>query len=182
MIRNLSFEGIVIKRTNLGEADRLLTVFTQEQGKVVMLAKGVRKISSRRGGNVELFNLMRGQIVATKGDLAVLGEVEVVRSFENWRKYLGRVTLAYQLCEVVDKMTGDGQSHPKVYAILKTALTNLGNLGGDWKIQMDRWLLAILVDLGFWSDSHTMDGDLFEYVERIMSRRMYSRDFLLKLH
>ncbi len=177
MTKNWSFEGIVIKRISLGEADRLLTVFTKESGKIVLMAKSVRKIASRRGGNIELFNLIRGQAHG-----GTLGEVGLIQSFPSWRRYLGRVTLAYQLCEVVDKLTGDDQAHPRVFAILKMALTHLGSLGDNWKEQMDSWLLEILVDLGFWSDGKKLEQDVFEYVETVVSRRMYSRDFLLKLH
>lgn len=175
--RNWSFEGVVIKRTNLGEADRLLTVFTKDNGKVVLLARGVRKIASRRGGSIELFNLIRGQAHG-----GTLGEVSLLQSFPSWRKYLGRVTLAYQLCEVVDKLTGDDQPHPRVFQILRMALLHLGSLGDNWKAQMDSWLLEILVDLGFWSSGRKLEQDVFDYVESLVSRRMYSRDFLLKLH
>lgn len=176
MTKSWSFEGIVIKRINLGEADRMLTIFTRDGGKVVLLAKGVRKIASRRGGNIELFNLIRGQ--AHSG---TLGEVSLVQSFPDWRKFLGRVTLAYQLCEVVDKLTGDDQAHPRVFAILKMALSNLGSLGDNWKAQMDSWLLEILTDLGFWSETSVLEQDVFDYVESVVSRRMYSRDFLQKI-
>ena len=48
-------EAIVLKRRDFGEADRLLTVFTPEHGKLVLLAKGVRKTKSRKAGHVELF-------------------------------------------------------------------------------------------------------------------------------
>lgn len=182
MTKNWSFEGIVIKRTNLGEADRILSVFSKDHGKMALLARGVRKISSRRAGSIELFNLIRGQAIVGKNGLHVLGEVEIVHSFASWRKYLGRVTLAYQLCEVVDKLTGDDQPHPRVFQILRMALLHLGSLGDNWKVQMDSWLIEILVDLGFWSDGHKLEQDVFEYVESLVSRRMYSKDFLLKLH
>ncbi len=49
-------EGIVLKRRNFGEADRILTIFSKERGKITVLAKGVRRITSRRAGNVELLN------------------------------------------------------------------------------------------------------------------------------
>jgi len=55
-MKSYKAEGIVIKRKNFGEADRILTVFTKKYGKIKVLAKGVRRITSRRGPNVELFN------------------------------------------------------------------------------------------------------------------------------
>ena len=49
-------EAIVLKRTNFGEADRLVTVFSQPRGKLVLLAKGIRRLTSRKKGHLELFN------------------------------------------------------------------------------------------------------------------------------
>jgi DNA repair protein RecO (recombination protein O) len=48
-------EGIVLKRRNVGEADRILTVFTKKYGKIRVIAKGVRRITSRRAGHIEVF-------------------------------------------------------------------------------------------------------------------------------
>jgi hypothetical protein len=47
--------GIVLRRRDLGEADRLLTVFTRDRGKVTLLAKGVRRAASRKAGHLEPF-------------------------------------------------------------------------------------------------------------------------------
>ncbi|PIZ97846.1 MAG: DNA repair protein RecO, partial [Candidatus Levybacteria bacterium CG_4_10_14_0_2_um_filter_35_8] len=49
-------EGIVIKRRNLGEADKILTIFTKRYGKIQVKAPGIRKINSRRSPHVELLN------------------------------------------------------------------------------------------------------------------------------
>ena len=49
-------EAIVLRRTDFGEADRLLTVFTPERGKLRLIAKGARKPTSRKSGHVELFS------------------------------------------------------------------------------------------------------------------------------
>ena len=56
MRRTYKTEGIILKRINFGEADRILTSYTKHFGKISLLAKGVRKITSRKGGNIELFN------------------------------------------------------------------------------------------------------------------------------
>ena len=50
-------DAIILRRSDFGEADRLLTVFTPERGKLRLLAKGVRKTTSRKAGHVELFML-----------------------------------------------------------------------------------------------------------------------------
>ena len=58
--RRYSTEAIVLKRSDLGEADRILTLFTPHKGKVHVIAKGVRRITSKRAGHLEL--LSRSQL------------------------------------------------------------------------------------------------------------------------
>ena len=48
-------QGIILRRRDLGEADRLLTVFTRDRGKLNLLAKGVRRAASRKAGHIEPF-------------------------------------------------------------------------------------------------------------------------------
>lgn len=180
-MRSYSVEGIVIKRSNTHEADRLITLFTQEQGKITVIAKGVRKLSSKRIGSLELFNLIKAQVMVGKGGLDVLAEVKVLKSNYSWSKYLGRVTLAYQLCEAVDKLTVEGQAHPHVFEILILALSSLGTLGEDWEEQMKVWFVEILIDLGYWSADKKFTGDIFNYIEDIAERSIQSSKLLSRL-
>ena len=55
-MRTHKTEGIIIKRRNYGEADRILTVFTKYNGKIQVKATGIRRIPSRRSAHVELLN------------------------------------------------------------------------------------------------------------------------------
>jgi len=56
MSRSYKAEGIILKRINFSEADKILTIFTKRHGKVRAIAKGVRRLTSRKAGSVELFN------------------------------------------------------------------------------------------------------------------------------
>ena len=55
-MRSFKTEGIVIKRRNFNEADRIITVFSKRNGKINIKASGVRKITSRRSPHLELLN------------------------------------------------------------------------------------------------------------------------------
>jgi DNA repair protein RecO (recombination protein O) len=57
-MRQQKFLGLVIKRANFSEADKLVTLFTREVGKATFVAKGVRRVKSRRSAHLELFNLV----------------------------------------------------------------------------------------------------------------------------
>lgn len=180
-MRSVTDEGVIIKRLNIGEADRLITLFTKSHGKVTVIARGVRKLSSKRAGTLELFNLIKAQIVKGRGELDTLAEIQAISTFKPWRKHLGRVTLAYQMCEAVDKLTADHQPHSQVFSILVTALSQIGNLKKDWKLSIESWLLDILIDLGFWPRDKEFIGDIVELIEGISSRSYNSPKLLSRL-
>ncbi|MEK7164004.1 MAG: DNA repair protein RecO, partial [Patescibacteria group bacterium] len=111
-------EGIVIKRHNFGEADKIITLYTKSHGKITLMARGIRKLISKRAGSLDLFNKVIFQGVSGRGEMDTLTEVKLLTDFSNWKKHLGRVNIAYQLCEMIDKLTPDRQPHPEIYSIL----------------------------------------------------------------
>ena len=80
--RSYSTQAIILKRFNYGEADRILTLFTDKHGKITVIAKGVRKPQSRKRGHVELFNHIKAYIVNGKS-LGILTEAETIHNFGN---------------------------------------------------------------------------------------------------
>lgn len=180
-MRSYTVEGIVIKRSNFGEADRVITLFTKTKGKVAVMGKGIRKLKSKRSGSLELFNRVRAQIIPGKGGIDTLAETQLIDSFNAFRKHLGRVTLAYQMCEAVDKLTPDHEPHPYVFNILVTSLSQISQLGANWEDQIKSWLLEIIKDLGYWPHEKEFDGNIVELVEEVSSRSYNSPKLLNRL-
>ena len=69
--------GVILRRRDLGEFDRLLTIFTAEEGMIEALAKGVRKIQSKLGSKLDLFNLLQLQVAQTRGKWPTIIGVDV---------------------------------------------------------------------------------------------------------
>src|SRR5574341_1723464 len=95
-------EGIVLRRVNLGEADRIVTLLTREYGRLSAVAKGARKPKSRFVGRLELFTHLRG-LLAQGRTLDVVSQVEVVDPFPAVRTDLGRMSAASFVAEVTDR-------------------------------------------------------------------------------
>ncbi|MBI2008537.1 DNA repair protein RecO [Candidatus Amesbacteria bacterium] len=174
-------EGIVIKRGNIGEAGKLITIFSRYHGKITAIAKGLRRPTSKRAGLLELFNLIKFHAVQGRGELDTITEVQLINSFSSWRKHLGRVTLAYQLAEVIDKITPDKDPHPEIFNILSLSLSQISFLRSDWKLNLESWILDILVELGYWPKNQEFTGDVYEFLERTLSRPLHSPKLLAKL-
>jgi len=79
-MRSYKTEGIVLKRINYGEADRILTIYTKRHGKIRAIAKGVRKLTSRKAGSLELFNNVVLFLVKGK-NLDIITEAQTVDLF-----------------------------------------------------------------------------------------------------
>lgn len=113
-------EAIVLRRSDFGEADRLLTVFTPDRGKLRLLAKGARKPTSRKSGHVELFS--RGQfLVAVGRDLDIVTQAETLEPYLPLREDLLRTTYAYYVAELADAFTAERDENRPLFYLLADA-------------------------------------------------------------
>jgi DNA repair protein RecO (recombination protein O) len=113
-------EAIVLRRTDFGEADRLLTAFTPERGKLKLIAKGARKPSSRKSGHVELFSF--GQfLVAVGRDLDIITQAETLEPYLPLRQDLLRTTYAYYVADLADAFTGERDENRPLFDLLRDA-------------------------------------------------------------
>ncbi len=147
-MRTFKTEGIVLKRRNFGEADRILTVFTLSRGKISILAKGVRRITSRRAGNIELLNRVSMYLFLGKG-MPILTEAESLETFQKIKEDLTLITYAYHIIELVDRMTAENQENRILYIELVEALRRLSQT--PRQIWVRAFEMKILSNLGFLS-------------------------------
>lgn len=139
-------EGIILKRRNLGEADRILTVFTLQKGKISVLAKGVRRITSRRSGNVEVLNRCVMYLHQAKTFL-ILTEASGLDTFPKLKEDLTLSTYAFHIIELVDKLTAENQENRALYEDLVNVLQKLSR--NPRQILVRAFEAKILSKLGF---------------------------------
>jgi DNA repair protein RecO (recombination protein O) len=166
-------EGVILKRKNVGEADRILTIFTKHYGKVRVLARGVRKVSSKRAPHLEVFN--RVIVTLHKGSgMDSLTEVSPVASYDEIRKDLKRVGAAYYLCELIDGLLPDGQVHEEVFTLLHDAFSALASVKKERiEVLQERFAAALLRELGYLERGRRPPtGSLDSYVEQLLERHL----------
>ncbi len=112
----------MLRRRDLGEADRILTLFTPDHGKLRATAKGIRKPRSRKAGHLELFT--RTALLIHKGrDLDVITQAQLVDAHRPLREDLLRGAYAAYAVELLDRFTPERQEHRDMYDLLRRALT-----------------------------------------------------------
>src|ERR1700730_8291436 len=117
-------EAIVLKRTDLGEADRMLVLFTPVKGKIHAVAKGTRRPISKLAGHVDL--LCRSQLQLALGrNLDIVTQAEGRENFLHLRSDLWHMTCGFYLAELVDRFVEDSTPHLDIYSLLLETLRYL---------------------------------------------------------
>lgn len=123
-------QAIILKRSDFGEADRLLTLYTPDLGKLRAIAKGARKPSSRKSGHVELFS--HSILLLAKGaHLDIVTQAETIDPFVRLRSDLERLGHAYYLAELVDRFSEEGTENRPLFDLLLHTLHWLCDVGND---------------------------------------------------
>ncbi|MDO8682001.1 MAG: DNA repair protein RecO [Armatimonadota bacterium] len=118
--------GIVLRRTNFGETDRILTLYTREHGRLSAIAKGSRRPVSRLAAATELFNYGR-YLLATGRNLDVVTQSETRESFPNIRNDIHRIAYSTYIVELVNGVVEDRDPN---YELFDTILSCLYLLEG----------------------------------------------------
>jgi len=179
-MRSFKTEGIVIKRSNYSEADRIVTIFTKKNGKIKIKANGVRRITSRRSPHIELLNYCVFGLYQGR-NMPVLTEVESKESFSSLKKDLKRIGFAYHVCELIDGLCAENQENQDVFFLLGRTLRKLSkeeNLS-DIIYEFELELLRLL---GFHKPSSSnIKINTQELIENILERRLKTKQILPQL-
>lgn len=139
-------KGIILKRSNLGEADRILTIFTEKHGKIKAIAKGIRKTLSKLAGHLEPFCLV-DLIIAEGRNLDIITDVQTIKCFFKLRSNLKSTNTAYYLAEIIDKMTAENEAHPPIFNLLEEVLENIN--GGLGDLSLAYYEINFLTETGY---------------------------------
>jgi len=182
-MRSFKTEGIVIKRRDYNEADRILTIYTKDQGKISVKAKGVRRITSRRSSHIELLN--HTQISLYKAfQVPVLVEAQMINSFAEIKNDLQKTGFAYHICELIDGLCPEGQEQREIFTLLKNTLNQLSLVNHEELVfTIHNFEIELLTQLGFWhhTDQGSKDLDTEQFIESILERKLKSNRIFEKL-
>lgn len=117
-------QGIVIKRMNFGEADRILTILTERFGKVKAMAKGIRKGKSKLAGSLEPFMLVDLMLHEGKTFFLVTG-AEIVESYDSLHQDIQKISKAFYLGELIDRFVEEHQVLARSFPILRYSLKSI---------------------------------------------------------
>jgi len=170
-LRTYASEGIVLSRKNYSEADRILIVLSKNYGKLSLLAKGIRKIKSKKRGHLEIFSKIKFSAVKGKG-FDIMTEAETIDDFAGVRINLNKISLAYYFSEVVNKITHEDGHSSTVYSLLSTALEQLEQETELKKLRL-KFIYDLLTNMGYWPIAKKLvDADIV--LDDVLERKINS--------
>lgn len=122
--RSIRAEAVVLRHSDWGEADRILSLYTRQMGKVRAIAKGVRKMRSRKSGHLEPFTKVNLQLARGR-DLFIVTQAEAINAYLSLRDDLLRIGYASYIIELLDRFTFDDDENPPLFHLLADTLKRL---------------------------------------------------------
>ncbi len=130
-MKELRDDAVVLRTYKSGESDRVVVLWTRHYGKVRVLAKGIRKATSRLGGNLETLAYVNVDLVKTRGDFYIARHLAHKDRLETLRKSYSRINAGYAVVEVMDAIPSDDVPDEDIFELLTRVLLTLDDESYD---------------------------------------------------
>ncbi len=163
--------GIVLSRTDYGEADRIITLLTPDKGKVRVMGRGVRKLKSKLAGGIELFSVSDISYIPGRGEICTLVSTRLINHYGHIVEDIDRVQLGYELIKTLNKATED-QPDSEYFTLLEQAFQVLDDSSIDIRF-VQIWFESQLLRLA----GHTPNLQTDVGGNKLTAEDAYSFDF-----
>jgi DNA repair protein RecO (recombination protein O) len=125
--------GFVFKKEDRGEADQIFKIFTKDLGRVEVLGKGIRKISSKLRPQIDIFYLSEIEFVEGKISKRLIDAL-LIEKFKNLRESFRKLSIAYKISEILDGLIKGEEKDEKIWNLILGTIKNLNNRNFQLKI------------------------------------------------
>lgn len=146
--------AIVLNRSDYRESDSLLTIYTKDFGKLLLVARGLKKINSKLSGHLEIFNLVDVLIINGRG-FDYIGSALNRKAFLNIKNSLNKIYFAGLALQHVNRLIKDNQKDERSFMLLQRFLEVLDNSSNDTfnkesgELLFIFFILKLLIELGY---------------------------------
>jgi DNA repair protein RecO (recombination protein O) len=146
--RSFHVDAVVLRHSDYGETDRLLTLYTRQLGKTRAIAKGARKIASRKAGHIEPFTHVRLQLAKGR-DMFIVTQADTVDAYLSLREDLILTSHASYVMELLDRFTYEDETENSAsFRLLTDTLSRLASKLDPWLV-IRYYEIRLLDHLGF---------------------------------
>lgn len=159
-------EAVVLRKRSLPNADILITFFTHKNGKMHVLAKGIKKITSRRLPHTETGNLVNAMI-REHNNRWYLEQTELISAFSHIKQSEKKVQLMYFFFFVLERLLPENQTDEQVFVLVKKFLIALSRAVRLQPLFLQNYLNILLHHLGYIENAQAIDKLLLTIEEII---------------
>lgn len=173
MSQGVKIEGFIFKKTSLLNRDLTITIFCRELGRIRVMAKGVKKLTSRRGPHIETGNLINAVLSKNK-DYYFLQETNLISGFSQIKKNQSKFQCLYLFLFILEKLLPENQKEEKMYRLFKSFMVDLSKRN-DYKKIMTDYLNNCISLMGY--QENDKDKGLIEmtaFIEEIINEKLPS--------
>lgn len=142
-------EGIVLKKEDIGEADRRFLIFTRDYGKIEAAAKGIRKIKARLAGHLEDFNHCHLMLSISKSFRCNLISALTLENFPGIKKSEEKIKIAGRASELFSQFLPFHHKEPDFWNLLRSVFGRLEETDGAGEVFF-AFKIEFLKLLGYW--------------------------------
>jgi DNA repair protein RecO (recombination protein O) len=139
---------IILSRKNFREYDQIVSFYTTEFGKLEVLAKGIKKITSKQSGYLEPFSLVEAEMIYGK-EINRLVKVQPIEVFKNIRQNLQKSMIVGSIVDLVDKLLRTGEKDERIFYLLKAWLEYIEKIDVVNKGLLYAFIVSLFHFLGF---------------------------------
>ena len=157
-IRTLAY---VLRRTNYGEADRILNLITPENGKISAIAKSVRREKSKLAGGIEMFSLVELNVHFGKGEMGTITSAKMLKYYDKLLMDLGKMELAALILKKIS-LASDSSDNSEFFEIINQCFDHLNKGTSNNLVEAWFWLnyaKAVGEQVNVYRD---IDGDMLK--------------------
>lgn len=127
----LKTKGIVIREMKYRDTSKIITIYTENRGKISVMARGANNPKSKLIGATQVFTLSDFQFNSGR-NFYFISQVDIINSFYSIREDIERVIYGYYILELVDKSISVEQENKNIYGLLEKSLEVLSELKGGF--------------------------------------------------
>lgn len=164
-MKQIVTNAIVLRRINYQEADRIVTLLTDDQGKITTMARGVRKANSKLAGSIELFGTSQITYLPGKGDISTLISARLIKNYENIVKDFKRTQLGYEILKLINKNIESDSIDEAIYELVESTLESLNDQSISLELSKFWFSLQFLTLMGHTPNlTVSDDGSIDKYI------------------
>lgn len=174
MHHSISDVGIIIHQKRFGEADKFVRILTRNHGLIDTVAKGARRLTSKKSSHLDDLNLIKFQTNRGR-EPQYLSQVETIDNFKLIKADLKKIRACFYLLEIFNNVLVLNQTDEELFFKLKEFLVSLDQADGSFRDLITSFQEFLIGHLGFNHPKDSSPGTLVSYFESLIDRPLVSR-------